>query len=432
MIPGLYRRAAAAAAPLLAAWLRARQRRGKEDATRLNERLGLAGHARPAGSIVWMHAASVGEAMSVLALVSELRTRWPAVTILFTSGTITSARLLAERLPSGCLHQYMPLDVPRWLERFLDHWQPAAVIWVESELWPNTIAAIRARRLPLALVNARMSPRSFERWRLVASFVRPPLDAFEPCLAQDQTIARRLSVLGARHVRCLGNLKYDAAPLPADDAELAHLRAIIGDRPAWLAASIQPEEAAAIAAAHQQLAVTHADLLTVIVPRHPARGADVAETCRAAGLSVSQRSAAAAPARETAVYVADTLGELGLFYRLARAAFIGGSLVPHGGQNALEAARLDCPIVVGPHMFNFPELLAALLEARAAEQIAQASDLGPAIGRLLDDPALAQARAAAARAIAESERGAVGRVADALTPLFKPLRSAAEAAHARA
>jgi 3-deoxy-D-manno-octulosonic-acid transferase len=432
MIAPLYRGLAAAAAPLLATWLRLRQRQGKEDAARRGEREGIAGRARPTGPLVWLHAASVGESLSVLPLVGVLRARWPEVTILFTSGTVTSARLLGERLPAGCLHQYMPLDVPAWLERFLDHWRPGAVVWVESEFWPNAIAAIRQRGLPLALVNARMSPRSFRRWRLAAPLIRPPLDAFDPCLAQDETIAERLRRLGAPRVRCLGNLKFDAAALPASDGELQRLCAAIGARPVWLAASLQPDETAAVAAAHRSLAGRHHDLLTLIVPRHPQRGAEMAETCRAAGLTAALRSAGTLPSAGTAVYVADTLGELGLFYRLARIVFIGGSLVPHGGQNPLEAARLGCAIVFGPHMFNFPEFAPALLSAQAAEQITDAAGLAPAIGRRLDDPALVAAQAAAARRVAESGGGAVERVADALAPLFERLVAPAEASRARA
>jgi 3-deoxy-D-manno-octulosonic-acid transferase len=432
VIEPLYRGLAAAAAPLLATWLHLRQRQGKEDAARLGEREGIAGRPRPPGPLVWLHAASVGESLSVLPLVGVLRARWPEVTILFTSGTVTSAHLLAERLPAGCLHQYMPLDVPAWMERFLDRWQPGAVVWVESEFWPNAIAAIRKRGVPLALVNARMSPRSFRRWRFAAPLLRPPLDAFDPCLAQDETIAQRLSRLGARHVRCLGNLKFDAAALPVSDGELQRLRAAVGARPVWLAASIQPDETAAVTAAHRSLASRRPDLLTLIVPRHPQRGAEMAEICRAAGLAPALRSAGAAPSAATAVYIADTLGELGLFYRLARIVFIGGSLVPHGGQNPLEAARLGCAIVFGPQMFNFPEFAPALLSAQAAEQVVDATSLAPAIGRLLDDPALVGARAAAARGVAEHGRGTVERVADALAPLFQPLVASAEASRARA
>jgi 3-deoxy-D-manno-octulosonic-acid transferase len=421
MIGPLYRGLTRAAAPALVLWLHRRERRGKEDALRLDERRGIAGRPRPAGPLVWLHAASVGEAMSVLPLMTRLRARWPEVTILFTSGTVTSAQLLAGRLPAGCLHQYVPLDVPDWVGRFLDHWRPGAVLWVESELWPNTIAEIRRRRLPSALVNARLSPRSFARWRAAAPFLRAPLDAFDLCLAQDEATAARLTALGARHVQCLGNLKFDAEPLAADAAGLAALRQAVAGRPVWLAASIQPGETDAILAAHRRLAGHHKRLLTIIVPRHATRGLEIAEACRTAGLAAAQRSLEPQPAPQTDVYVADTMGELGLFYRLSRIAFIGGSLVPHGGQNALEAARLDSAILFGPHMHNFAEVAAALLAAGAAEQVSDAASLAAAVGRLLADPAAVTARTTAARRVADSGRGTAQRVVQALAPLFEPL-----------
>ena len=422
MIEAVYRGLTRAAAPALALWLKRRERQGKEEASRLDERRGIAGRMRPEGPLVWLHAASVGEAVSVLPLIERLRIRWPEVTILVTTGTVTSARILAGgRLPPGCIHQYVPLDVPDWIARFLDHWQPGAVLWVESELWPNTITEIRRRRLPLVLVNARLSPRSFARWRAAAPLLRAPLDAFEFCLAQDEGTASRLAALGARSVQCLGNLKFDAEPLPADEAELAALRTALNGRPLWCAASIQPGEAEAILTAHRRLAARHQGLLTVIVPRHATRGRDIAELCRAGGLRAAQRSLGARPAGDVEVYIADTMGELGLFYRLARIAFIGGSLVPHGGQNALEAARLDTALVFGPHMHNFPEVAAALIDAGGAEQVQDGEALAAAVGRLLADAKATATHAAAARAVADSGRGTVARVADALAPLFERL-----------
>lgn len=431
MIEGLYRCAAGAAAPALRLWLGARQQRGKEDPIRLGERQGIAGQARPPGGLAWIHAASVGEAMSVVPLVARLREQWPDVTLLFTSGTVTSAQLLAERLPAGCIHQYAPLDVPAWIAHFLDHWRPGAVLWVESELWPNTLAALRARRIPVALVNARMSPRSFARWQSVSSLIRPPLDLFEPCLAQDETIAARLTALGARKVQCLGNLKFDAEPLPADDDALAALRSAIGGRPVWLAASLHPAEIPPVAEAHRSLASRHKGLLTLVVPRHPAKGSEMAGSFAAAGLTVAQRSRGIPPG-DSDVYIADTLGELGLFYRVVRVVFVGGSLIPHGGQNPFEAALLGCALVLGPQMFNFPEITPALFAAGAAEQITDGSTLASAVDRLLTDKDEADRRGAAARRLAEANRGAVVRVAGALAPLLAPLGVTPEAARARA
>ena len=432
MIAALYRGLTQAATPLLSIWLERRERQGKEDATRLGERRGVAGRARPDGPLVWVHAASVGEAMSVLPLVARLRQRWPAVTVLFTSGTVTSARLLGERLPAGCIHQYAPLDAPAWIGRFLDHWRPDGVLWVESEFWPNTIAELRRRRIPLALVNARLSPRSFARWHSLRALLRPPVDAFEPCLAQDETTAARLTALGATDVRCLGNLKFDAEPLPADDAEVARLRTAIGGRPVWLAASVHPGEADAIAAAHRELAPGHPGLLTIVVPRHPARGAEMAETFRGSGARVALRSSGTGPVPDADVYVADTIGELGVFFRLCRIVFVGGSLIPHGGQNALEPARLGCAIVFGPHMFNFPEATAALMAAAGAAQVSDAHGLAGAIAHLLGDETAVALRAAAAERVAARGRGTVERVVAALSPMFERLSATPQTGMQRA
>jgi 3-deoxy-D-manno-octulosonic-acid transferase len=419
MIEPLYRGLTSVAAPALTLWLAARERQGKEDAARIAERRGIAGQKRPAGWLVWLQAASVGESMSVLPLVARLRAQWPDTTLLFTSGTVTSAKLLAERLPPGCLHQFMPLDVPAWIGRFLDHWRPDAALWVESELWPNAIAALRARGIPAALVNARMSPRSFSRWRAASALIRPPLDAFDPCLAQDETTAARLKTLGASRVQCLGNLKFDAEKLPIDDAALARLSTAINGRKLWLAASIHPGEVEAVAAAHRALAARHLGLLTIVVPRHPERGGDIAGGLAGDGFSVAQRSAGALPSAANEIYVADTLGELGLFYRLAKVVFIGGSLVPHGGQNAMEAARLGAAIIFGPHMENFTEMAAALLEGGGAAQINDAAGLVQELDLLLADPARATSHGAAAQRVADAGRGTVERVAVALAPLFQ-------------
>jgi 3-deoxy-D-manno-octulosonic-acid transferase len=431
MIETLYQGLVGVAAPALRLWLAHRQKQGKEDPLRLGERLGIASQDRPPGGLAWMHAASVGESLSVLPLAARLRRQWPDVALLFTSGTVTSARLLAERLPAGCIHQYSALDVPAWVERFLDHWRPGAVLWVESEFWPNTLAILRRRRIPAALVNARMSPRSFSRWQRVSSLIRPPLDLFDPCLAQDETIAARLTALGARQVRCLGNLKFDAEPLPAAGAALADLQAALGRRPAWLAASLHPAEVPALADAHRTLAARHHGLVTIVVPRHPAKGGEMAEAFSGSGLTVAQRSHGMMPGGAD-IYIADTLGELGLFYRATRVVLIGGSLIPHGGQNPLEAARLGCALVLGPHMFNFPEMTPSLLAAGAAEQIADGTALASAIDRLLTDADLANRRGTAARQMAESGRGAVERVASALSSLIAPLSAAAETDRARA
>jgi 3-deoxy-D-manno-octulosonic-acid transferase len=251
----------------------------------------------------------------------------------------------------------------------------------------------------MALVNARMSAASARRWRLAPGLAREVLGRFRLVLAQTSADAARLATLGAAEVRCLGNLKDAAPPLPADPTALAALRQAVGNRPLWLAASTHPGEEAQVMAAHAAMAPRLPGLLTIIVPRHPERGAAVAAESAAAGLAVAQRSAGQLPGPETSIYLADTLGELGLFYRLARLAFIGGSLVPHGGQNPLEPARLGCAIMLGPHSWNFADPVGRLLAAKAAFPVADAAALAATALDVLTHPCRGENVAKAAAAL---------------------------------
>lgn len=349
--------------PLLPVYLGRRRARGKEHATRWRERLGVPGAPRPTGRLIWLHGASVGESLALLPLIEALRRDWPQVTLLITTGSVTSAALMAERLPPGALHQFVPLDAPGAVDRFLAHWRPDLVIWTESDLWPTILTQLQRRRTPILLVNGRLSDRSFRRWQRVKPIIARLLGCFTDVLARGPEDAARFSALGAAKVQVAGNLKLAAAPLPVDAAGLAAARARLGDRPVLVAASTHPTEEALIAAAHRALLADFPDLLTIIAPRHPQRGpeiaADLAAPCRSQGADIPAHG----------LYIADTMGELGLWYRLARVAVIGGSFIPHGGQNPTEAVRLGCPVIFGPHMDNFREDVAALLAEGQAAQV---------------------------------------------------------------
>lgn len=360
----LWHGVACALAPALPLYLQLRVRRGKEVAARLGERRGE-GAARPPGPLLWLHAASVGETLSILPLLPRLLDARPALHILVTTGTVTAATLLAQRVPAEIAarvnHRFVPLDVPAWVARFLDGWRPTAAVFVESEFWPNLLAAAAARGIPLALVNARISPRSSRRWARLPALARETLARFRLILAQSEADAARFAALGATQAIATGNLKFAALPLPVDEDALARLRAMTQGRPILLAASTHPGEEAMVAAAHAILREHHPTLLTILVPRHPERGAAIAESL---GLA-TRRGTGALPGQDVGLYLADTLGELGLFYRLADVAVVGGSLVPHGGQNPLEPARLGCPVIAGPHMDNFAAITELLLTANA-------------------------------------------------------------------
>jgi len=356
-----------------------------------------------------------------MGLVERVLAERPGISVLVTTGTVGAAQFLLPRLPKGALHQFVPVDLPGAVERFLDHWRPDLAIWVESELWPNLVLATHRRNIPAALVNARLSARSFARWRGVPSLVHPMLSRFALCLAQDATQAEWFRQLGAKHVACAGDLKVAAAPLPVDPAALAQLRAQIGRRPVWLAACTHPGEEEVVAAAHRRMAEKHPTLLTVIAPRHPVRGAPIAQALQNQGLSVARRSLGEPLTGSTAIYLADTLGELGLFYRLAGAAFIGGSLVDVGGHNPFEAARLDCAIVHGPDMRKNTAMATALAQAEASEIITDAGGLADTITRLLEQPKLRATRAAAAERAAAAGNAVLTAVLDQLAPLLDPL-----------
>lgn len=425
----IYRGLTQAAAPLIDFYLRRRLARGREDAARFPERQGIAGLPRPAGPLVWVHAASVGEAASALPVIARILAERPAMRVLATTGTLTSAALLAQRLPAGAFHQYVPVDRLPWVRRFLDHWQPDLALWVESDLWPNLIAETQARGVPMVLLNARMSPRSFERWnRRLGGLAAELLGGFGLTLAQTPVNAAYFGQLGADPVRCHGNLKFAAPPLPADAAALDALTAAIGERPVWVAASTHEGEERIAADVHRRLAARHPALLTLIVPRHPPRGDGVALMLRGLDLDVAQRSTGALPGPATEIYLADTLGELGLAYRAASIAFIGGSLVRHGGQNPLEAARLGCAILHGRHMGNFVEIADLLEQAGASRAVQDAATLADAVAALLADPAQRIGMAEAAARVAEAE----AHVLDATLDELAPFLDAAEANHARA
>jgi 3-deoxy-D-manno-octulosonic-acid transferase len=415
------------AAPALRIWLRRRLKAGKEDGARIGEREGKTAATRPAGPLLWIHGASVGEINSARPLVAQIAADRPGLSFLVTSGTVTSAEMFAQNPFARAIHQYAPLDAPAWVDRFLDHWRPDAALWLESELWPNLIARARARGVRMALINGRMTARTFTRWRRLAAFARPPLDAFDPCLAMSVGDAERLTALGARAAH-VGNIKFDGAPLACDAAALAGLRTAIGARPTWFAASTHPGEEAMLERVQARLRAELPDALLIIAPRHAARGGEIAAQLAASGLS--RRSTGALPRGEDAIYLADTMGELGLFYRVAAFAYVGKSMdaaTAKGGQNPLEPARLGIAPVFGPHMANFREIADSLLAAGGAIEVRDAEELAGTARDLFADADARRQIAEAAMAVAEHGRGAVARVCAALAPMLDAITHDARA-----
>jgi 3-deoxy-D-manno-octulosonic-acid transferase len=408
----LYRAATTALEPFAPLLLDRRAKAGKEDRARLHERLARPTAPRPEGRLVWLHGASVGESLSILPLVERLRAERPGVAVLVTSGTVTSAELLARRLPAGAIHQFLPVDTPGGARRFLDHWRPDLAVFVESELWPNLLLTAKARGVKLALVSAKLSDKSYAGWQARPFAAWELFSGFDLILAQDGRAADRLTALGGTVVG-EADLKFGSAPLPVDEAALAGLRARLDERPMLLAASTHPGEDEIVLTAWRALPERPR---LVIAPRHPDRGPSIVDLAQATGATVSLRSRE--PDASTEVVVADTLGELGLWYRLADLALVAGSLVAGiGGHNPLEPARLDCPIISGPHVENW---LTAYADLRDAEGVAfaDASVLGARLADLLARPEILKLRATRAQAFvarrdAEARTG-LGRILELL------------------
>ena len=409
-----------AARPLTGPLLDYRQQRGKEDGARLDERRGIAHLSRPAGPLLWFHAASVGETNAILPLIEKLLAARPDAHVLLTTTTVTSAAIAQHRLPVRAIHQFVPLDAPQYASAFLDYWKPAIAIFTESEIWPGLILATSARAIPLVLVNGRMSERSYKSWKRLSSVAGPLFSRFDVILAQNDKLTRWFRDCGGRNVIAAGNLKADAPPPPVDAAKLAALRTALGDRPRLLAASTHEGEDVIIAAAHQGFADKLPGFCTIIAPRHPERGGAIARDLAAIGLKVARRSLGDRLDAATDIYVADTIGELGTLYAACPIAFIGGSLIDRGGQNPLEAVAHDAAVLTGPSVHNFSDEYKVLRKAGVVVDVATAHDIVEAVMRLTGDP---QARAAvaanAARAVG-GLKGALGRTLAAIEPLLPP------------
>ncbi|MEM7739507.1 MAG: 3-deoxy-D-manno-octulosonic acid transferase [Pseudomonadota bacterium] len=381
-----YRAATGFLRPVANVALQRRVKRGKEDPARLDERRGKSAVPRPEGPLLWMHGASVGESLSILPLIEALASRHQDLRFLVTTGTVTSAALMAKRLPDSATHQYIPMDQKHFVREFLNHWQPDAAFFVESELWPVILGECERREIPMALINGRMSPKSFHNWQGRIGAARELLSVFDVMVAQNEENAERFRLLSGRDVKTLGNLKHAAEPLPASQEIVAQLNNAIGERPRWFAASTHDGEEHITLSAHREILATSPDTLLMIAPRHPERADDIEALCEEMGFVTARRSQGGAVTPATQVYLADTLGELGVFYSTSDIAFVGGSFIPVGGHNPLEPARLGCAIMHGEHVFNFADTYKEMRKNGCAALVRNERDLAGALGRLLDDP----------------------------------------------
>jgi 3-deoxy-D-manno-octulosonic-acid transferase len=410
----LYRTATALAHPLLPAYLKHRAKRGKEDPIRMGERFGRTSLPRTNAPLMWIHAASMGESASVLPLIDAWLEAHPRLRILLTTVTTTSAQFVATRLPERALHQFAPLDTPQAISRFLQHWQPNMACFVDSELWPNMLMALKKRDIPAVLINGRISERSVARWQHAKPLMRQMLACFTHVFAKSDADALRFGEFGANNPVSFGNVKFSSPPLPADAEMLSALQPLVEERPLWLAASTHAGEEALIIGCHQQVKKRFPTLLTLLVPRHSARGDEVRTLVEAAGLRVAQRSRNEAIRPDTDIYLADTMGEMGLWYRLCPIVWVGGSFIPHGGQNPFEPARLHCAVLYGTHMHNFTEFCTALEAAGASMVVKDGEALAHAVIRLLTTPQECDRLSSAAYHVTEQNKQVLSHILNAL------------------
>ncbi len=369
--------------------LKQRLAQGKEDPARWQEKKGIPSRQRPDSALIWLHAASVGEAQSALILIEKITAVRPDVHMLVTSGTLTSSQLLSSRLPEQAFHQFLPLDHPQWVRAFLDYWHPDLVLWMESELWPNFLNSLKERNIPALLLNARLSKKSLQNWKKAPAAAHSILSAFSLILCQTAKDEAAYRDLGAKDVQTTGNIKYSAAPLPFIPSKLDALKTAIASRPLWVYASTHEGEEEIALRLHQKLKKVHPDLLTIIIPRHPNRGSKIEQDLRAQDVRIQRRTDAHnLPTSDTDIYIADTLGELGLFYRLTPIAVIGRSLSIDGGggHNPIEAAQLDCVVLHGPHVQNLADIYHDMHMANACLQIKDENHFYEQLNELLNTP----------------------------------------------
>ncbi|MDQ0998277.1 3-deoxy-D-manno-octulosonic-acid transferase [Phyllobacterium ifriqiyense] len=414
-----YRWAGAIIFPVVGAYVAFRASKGKEERGRQGERYGVASVARPSGPLVWVHAASVGETSAVTPLVEAIVEM--GIHVVLTTGTVTSAKMVQDRLGDRVIHQYVPLDLKPAVDRFLTHWQPDLAVICESEIWPMTILELGTRRVPQVLVNGRLSDRSFAAWNKRASIAEALFENLAHVVAQSDVDGERFRTLGARPVTVSGNLKVDTAVPPVDNSQLVALQKMIGPRKTWAAISTHQGEEEIVAQVHQMLKARHRDLLTIMVPRHPDRAAEVAALIETMGMKVALRSRNDPIDADTDIFIGDTIGDMGLYLRMAEIAFVGRSLTAQGGQNPLEPAMLKSAILSGRNVQNFRDSYQRLIKNGAAKLVRDKDMLAGAVNYLFNNPAERQIMIDAGLKTVEDMRGSLSRTMTALEPYLQPL-----------
>ncbi|MDD9909441.1 MAG: lipid IV(A) 3-deoxy-D-manno-octulosonic acid transferase [Ahrensia sp.] len=416
----LYRGFGTVAYPFTGLFLRSRARRGKEDRARRAERYGYAAHERPSGPMVWMHAASVGESLAVLPLIERIDSF--GINLVLTTGTVTSATIAEERLPKSVIHQYVPMDMKKAVRRFLDHWRPDLAIFAESELWPTTVQELSDRNVPQILVNARMSDRSNRRWSKRKQLASAIFGRLSHVIAQSEVDGERFRSLGAPWVTVAGNLKIDVGVPDGNPMHTDALKAMIQDRPTWIAVSTHAGEEEAVAQVHEMLKAHEPDLLTILVPRHPDRSDEISDMLTRRGLKVITRSSREPIEPQTDIFLGNTIGEMGIYLRLSQIAFMGKSLRAEGGQNPVEPAMTRSAVLSGRYVQNFRDIYQALIESGGARLVQDEAMLAGHVLHLLRNKVDRDAMIDAAHETVSAMTGALDRSIETLDPYIMPLR----------
>ncbi len=420
MVIGIYKVLITLAFPFLRlTYIKKRKKAKKEHPTRFNERLGNYKVPRPEGKLYWLHGASVGESVSMLPLIDKLLRENPDLSILVTTGTLTSAEIMAKRLPKRAFHQFIPFDVPAFAQKLIKHFKPDAVLWFESEFWPSLLSEVKKAKIPLILVNGRISDKSFETWKKFKFVSKEILSCFSLCLGQSEQDKNRLFLLGAPKVACVGNLKFAGMPLPVDQNKLNVLKQQIGEKKVFLLSSTHNDEEERLALYLPWLKENIQDVLTIVAPRHPNRGDDITRMYRCRHFNVAQRSREEDITPETDIYVADTIGEMGLWYALSDVSFVGGSIISHGGQNFMEAARDKNAVIVGPNMQNFAEIMNRARFDDAVCQVNSAEEVVEETITLFRDPELLAERQQKAYQWTVKEEAVLDGIVNALKKVLK-------------
>lgn len=422
----LYRLAGGCINPFLPFYLSMRAARGKEDSRRKKERMGRTDKSRPGGPLIWLHAASVGETLALVPLIERVLSLH--INVLLTTGTVTSANLIEKRFGDRVIHQYAPLDIKPAIRRFLDHWKPDLALVCESEIWPLRITGLARRHIPQVMVNAHMSERSFCSWKKRPSLARHLFRQIDAAIGQSDSDAEQYHALGVKTVAISGNLKADIAPVE-DKELLLRYQTAIKDRPVWAAISTHEGEEHIAAEVHIALKTRLPDLLTIIVPRHPERADSILEMLNAKGLKVIRRSDNILPSDDTDILLGDTIGEMGVFLRLAKTCFIGKSLTDIGGHNPLEPALSGTAIITGPNVQNFRDTYDTFFSNRAAKVVEDATQLAVQVHVLLTHEPIRREMITAAFDTATDMSGALERTLKVLRPFIQPLVMQAKLHH---